>query len=66
MPRVLQVLSSLQTGGGVQVMLKNYYAQLAPLAFQTDFVVCGALPGGTGRFTGPRAEIIAGQDRRIL
>ena len=41
MPRVLQVLSSLQTGGGVQVMLKNYYAQLAPLAFQTDFVVCG-------------------------
>lgn len=46
MPRVLQVLSSLQTGGGVQVMLKNYYAQLAPLAFQTDFVVCGAERGG--------------------
>ena len=46
MPRVLQVLSSLQTGGGVQVMLKNYYAQLAPLAFQTDFVVCGTERGG--------------------
>lgn len=46
MPRVLQVLSSLQTGGGVQVMLKNYYAQLKPLAFQTDFVVCGAERGG--------------------
>lgn len=46
MPRVLQVLSSLQTGGGIQVMLKNYYAQLAPLAFQTDFVVCGTERGG--------------------
>ena len=46
MPRVLQVLSSLQTGGGIQVMLKNYYAQLVPLAFQTDFVVCGMERGG--------------------
>ena len=27
-------------------MLKNYYAQLAPLAFQTDFVVCGTERGG--------------------
>ena len=46
MPRVLQVMSSLQTGGGVQAMLRNYYAQLEPLAFQTDFVVCGAERGG--------------------
>ena len=46
MIRVLQVISSLQTGGGVQTMLKNYYTYMDSLAFSTDFVVCGKDIGG--------------------
>lgn len=46
MTRVLQVVSSLQTGGGVQTMLKNYYSHIEPMSFKSDFVVCGKEIGG--------------------
>lgn len=46
MIKVLQVLSSLKSGGGVQTMLKNYYSHMDSLAFATDFVVCGEDIGG--------------------
>lgn len=46
MIKVLQVLSSLKSGGGVQTMLKNYYSHMDPMAFATDFVVCGEDIGG--------------------
>ena len=46
MTRVLQILSSLKEGGGVQTMLKNYYSHMELSALQTDFVVCGEQTGG--------------------
>ena len=46
MKRVLQILSSLNDGGGVQTMLKNYYAHMDRSQLHTDFVVCGDQIGG--------------------
>ena len=46
MTRVLQILSSLKEGGGVQTMLKNYYSNMNLSNLQTDFIVCGEEIGG--------------------
>ena len=46
MTRVLQILSSLKEGGGVQTMLRNYYSHMDLSGLQTDFVVCGSQIGG--------------------
>lgn len=46
MTRVLQILSSLNEGGGVQTMLKNYYSHMDLSQLETDFVVCGDQVGG--------------------
>ena len=46
MTRVLQILSSLKEGGGVQTMLRNYYSYMDLSSLQTDFVVCGEEIGG--------------------
>lgn len=41
MVHVLQILSSLKNGGGIQSMLKNYYTIMDLSSIQTDFIVCG-------------------------
>ena len=58
MTRVLQILSSLKEGGGVQTMLRNYYSYMDLSSLQTDFVVCGEEIGGMEEwFRGIGSEI---------
>lgn len=45
MIRILQILSSLEGGGGVQTVLKNYYTYMNKDEFRFDFIVHGGKIG---------------------
>ena len=66
MIRILHIISSLEYGGGVQMMLKNYYQCFDKEQFRFDFVVHGSEKGALEDFFGTYgSEIYHVTPRRV-